>query len=193
MNFLAGQTIANEATITLGNAGFLNPGYINIYNYTGSTDVVVDVQGYYTSADDPEALVPSFYYPISYLSPVTGAIDNAPLRVLDTRPGSGQQGAGQTIGPDAQITFLPGTSTFALVTDAGPAERDRGGADMTEATEIAAAVPDGVGYRVWSAVGIGPQLASWHRPDRQPSDRALQPADPVGLDLQLDRVHRRGR
>jgi hypothetical protein len=176
VNFLAGQTIANEATITLGNAGFLNPGYINIYNYTGSTDVVVDVQGYYTSADDPEALVPSFYYPISYLSPVTGAIDNAPLRVLDTRPGSGQQGAGQTIGPDAQITFLPGTSTFAPSLTLVPLNATAVVLNITEATETASSY-----LTVW-ATGFGQPLASdlnWPAGTGPIANRVIVPYNPL--------------
>jgi len=115
VNFIAGQTIANEATITIGNNGILNPGFINIYNYTGSTDVAVDVQGFYAPIDGGNIFPPQgFYYPVSYPNPIGGTLDNTPVRVLDTRPASGIQGAGQTIGPDSQITFFPGTSTFSL-------------------------------------------------------------------------------
>jgi hypothetical protein len=111
VNFIAGQTIANEATITLGNNG-VTSGYVSILNHVGLTDVVVDVQGYYA----PPGVGPlpnHFYYPVSYPNPVTGTLDNAPIRVLDTRQNSGQQDAGQTLGPDQQLTFYPGTSTFA--------------------------------------------------------------------------------
>src|SRR5450759_943248 len=47
VNFLAGETIANEATIAVGaNITGWN-GSIDINNFTGSTNVAVDVQGYY--------------------------------------------------------------------------------------------------------------------------------------------------
>ena len=47
VNFIAGQTVANQATVALGDTGDGNYGNMTIYNFTGSTDVVVDVQGYY--------------------------------------------------------------------------------------------------------------------------------------------------
>jgi len=176
VNFLAGQTIANEATITLGNAGFLNPGYINIYNYQGTTDVAVDVQGYYTSSTAPEALIPGFYYPISYLSPVTGAIDNAPVRVLDTRPGSGQQGAGSTIGPDQQITFYPGTSTFAPSQTLVPLNATAVVLNVTEATNTASSF-----LTVW-ATGAGQPVASdlnWQAGAGPIANRVIVPYNPL--------------
>src|ERR1035437_5959147 len=44
VNFAAGATVANLVTV-----GLSATGTVEIYNYTGSTDVVVDVDGYYTS------------------------------------------------------------------------------------------------------------------------------------------------
>ena len=45
LNFSTNETVANLVTVSLSSAGG-----ISIYNYVGSTDVVVDVEGYYTSS-----------------------------------------------------------------------------------------------------------------------------------------------
>src|ERR1039457_1878863 len=113
VNFIAGQTIANEATVTLGTNG-VTQGFVSILNHIGSTDVVVDVQGFYSpSFGTGNGILPqSFYFPVSYPNGITGTIDNAPIRVLDTRLNSGQQGAGQTLGPNQKLTFFPATSAF---------------------------------------------------------------------------------
>jgi len=183
VNFIAGQTIANEATITLGNTGFLNPAYIDIYNYDGSTDVVVDVQGYYTGPpDDADGPFPGFYYPISYPSPVTGAIDNAPVRVLDTRPNSGQQGAGQTIGPDSQITFFPGTSTFAPSLTLVPLNATAVVLNVTEATNTAAS------YLTAWATGFGFPNSSnvnWPAGAGPVANRVIVPYNPLTQTVSL--------
>ena len=99
VNFLAGQTIANEATITVGADVTGENGSINITNFTGSTDVLVDVQGYYHA--NPSEYTTS-YYPIT------------PERVLDTRVLSGQQGQGATITGGTTLNFYPGTGTTVL-------------------------------------------------------------------------------
>ena len=44
LNFKRGVTVANLVTVPLSSSGM-----VSIYNHTGSTDVVVDVDGYYTS------------------------------------------------------------------------------------------------------------------------------------------------
>jgi len=44
LNWLTGQTVSNLVVVPLGTGGA-----INIYNYLGSTAVVVDLEGYYTS------------------------------------------------------------------------------------------------------------------------------------------------
>ena len=103
VNFIAGQTVANEATIALGDTGDGNYGNMTIYNFTGSTDVVVDVQGYYApnGFDHDSPYISTGGHGAGYnavTDVITGKIH--PVRVLDTRPGSGQQGAGETLGPD---------------------------------------------------------------------------------------------
>src|SRR5665213_2890283 len=99
VNFLAGETIANEATITVGADITGENGSINVTNFTGSTDVAVDVQGYYHA--NPSEYTTSFY-------PIT------PERVLDTRVLSGQQGQGATITGGTTLNFAPGTGTTVL-------------------------------------------------------------------------------
>ena len=74
VNFTPGQTLANLATVPLGSQGG-----ITVYNYTGSVNVVVDVEGYYTTTPQTSGL----YNPVN------------PLRVLGTLAG------GASIGPGA--------------------------------------------------------------------------------------------
>jgi hypothetical protein len=44
LNFSPGQTVANLVTVPLSSSGM-----VSIYNHAGITNVVVDVEGYYTS------------------------------------------------------------------------------------------------------------------------------------------------
>jgi hypothetical protein len=137
VNFTAGQTVANEATIALGNTGDPFYGQLSVYNFTGSTDVVIDVQGYYTPH--------GFHYAGPYTSLGGGynAVTdvhtgtNHPVRVLDTRPGSGQQGAGETLGPDSSLSFYPGTGTFPYGTPAVPGDATAVVLNVTAATSTA--------------------------------------------------------
>jgi hypothetical protein len=84
LNFAAQTVIANLVTVTLGaNSG---QGWINIYNAVGSVNVVVDVEGYFTTA--PATTYQGLFHPI------------APVRVCDTRSscdGHGAVGAGHSI------------------------------------------------------------------------------------------------
>jgi hypothetical protein len=110
VNFVAGQTIANQATIATTQAHTCcTEGYggeITIDNWQGSTDVIVDVQGYYTSGYNLDGGVNSpgsdivntggLYYPL------------APSRVADTRSNSGYQDQNETLGPQSQINFFAG-------------------------------------------------------------------------------------
>jgi hypothetical protein len=115
VNFVAGQTIANQATIaTTQKNACCTEGYggeITIDNWQGSTDVIVDVQGYYTAdwnyagngapgltsnGDSSNIAAPGLYYPL------------APSRVADTRSNSGYQDQNETLGPQSQINFFDG-------------------------------------------------------------------------------------
>jgi hypothetical protein len=42
LNWVAGETVPNLVVVELG-----SDGAVDIYNYSGSTDVIVDVEGYY--------------------------------------------------------------------------------------------------------------------------------------------------
>jgi photosystem II stability/assembly factor-like uncharacterized protein len=82
VNFLAGQTaVANLVEIPLGANGS-----ISIFNAAGSTDVLVDVEGYVSGGSQ------YLFTPI------------APIRLADTRPGSGYQDASMTLAPSSSIT-----------------------------------------------------------------------------------------
>jgi hypothetical protein len=43
LNWVAGETVPNLVVVELG-----SDGAVDIYNYSGSTDVIVDVEGYYS-------------------------------------------------------------------------------------------------------------------------------------------------
>ncbi len=68
LNWTRGKTVANRVIVTLGSGGA-----VDLLNHRGTTDVIVDVTGYFTtSMGGPQA---SLYYPLS------------PRRLLDTRTG----------------------------------------------------------------------------------------------------------
>jgi len=73
LNFTAGQTIANRVIVKLGANG-----QVDIYNLQGHTDVVVDVNGWFTDASGASG---------------TSFVPLAPYRVLDTRAGIGGYGS----------------------------------------------------------------------------------------------------
>jgi hypothetical protein len=84
LNFEAGQNIPNMITVAVG-AG----GTVSFYNFSGSTQVLADVAGYY--------------------APVTGAgfADTSPRRVMDTRVGIGVHGG--AVPPRGTVTLaVPG-------------------------------------------------------------------------------------
>jgi hypothetical protein len=71
LNWVAGVTVPNLVTVGLGTGG-----KVTIYNGFGSTDVVVDVEGYYSTPDQSPG-------PDGLFNPLV------PLRLLDTRIGTG--------------------------------------------------------------------------------------------------------
>jgi hypothetical protein len=82
LNFVAGDTVSNRVMAKLGSTG-----EVTIYNNSGSTDVVVDVGGWYTDAS-------SFGTAGAY-SPVV------PARILDTRGDGAPVVGGTTV--DVQV------------------------------------------------------------------------------------------
>ncbi len=92
LNWTAGQTVANLAIVPIGQGG-----QIAIYNHTGSTEVLVDLEGYFSP--EPSGAVAGSYVPLP------------PERIVDTRPGSGEPYSGDTL--------LPGTTLNVDVAGAG--------------------------------------------------------------------------
>jgi hypothetical protein len=104
VDFTPGQTLANLATVPLGSQGG-----ITVYNYTGRVNVVVDVEGYYTTTPQTSGL----YNPVN------------PLRVLGTLAGGASVGAGvSTAVTVAGVDGVPAdaSAVVANVTVAGSSE-----------------------------------------------------------------------
>ncbi len=114
LNWVAGQTVANRVIVPVSASGA-----ITVYNHAGSTDVAVDVNGYYTNAgDDQTGMV---YTPLW------------PARICDTRTVAGS-GANQcnsygafpgTLGPagsrTVQVAGLGGVPGQATLNTFAPA------------------------------------------------------------------------
>ncbi len=92
LNWVAHETVANLVMVGLG-AG----GAITIHNPAGTADAVVDLEGYYSPSTGTSA---GEFVPV------------APMRITDTRPGSGEPNAGLTLAPlanlDVQVTGVGG-------------------------------------------------------------------------------------
>ena len=87
LNFAPGETVANLVTVPLSSSGT-----VSIYNHAGDTNIVVDVEGYYTST--PLANGSGLYNSLS------------PVRALGTLA------AGSAIGPNtSQAVTVTGTAT----------------------------------------------------------------------------------
>lgn len=85
LNFVPGQVVANLVTVKVGRNG-----RVDLLNSAGSTHVVADVVGYYTSAS------------------VTGGLFTplVPGRVLDTRDGTGREGLVGPVGGQQSIDLV---------------------------------------------------------------------------------------
>jgi hypothetical protein len=84
LNWTPGKTIANLVEVPVGSAGA-----ISMYNLAGSTDVVVDLEGYFVES--------------SPTSSAGGQVGLTPYRITDTRAGSGQANAGSTLAAGATL------------------------------------------------------------------------------------------
>ena len=111
LNFGAGTVIANLVTVTVGaNAG---QGWIDIYNALGTVNVLVDIEGYFTT--HPATAFDGLFHPIQ------------PVRVCDTRTsceGHTAVGSGQSIVvtvPTAGGVPANGTAGSAVVNLTGVA------------------------------------------------------------------------
>ncbi len=79
LNWYPGETVAHRVMVPVSSTG-----QISIYNDQGSTDVVVDVNGYFTDGSSAPAAA-SLFTPL------------APVRVLDTRQALGPLGPGSSL------------------------------------------------------------------------------------------------
>jgi hypothetical protein len=101
LNFAPGQTVANRVVVKLGTAG-----KVSVFNSLGSTDVVLDVAGWFTDSTAADAA-----------TGLSSAL--TPARVLDTRTGVG--GIWQRVGggvTDVQIAGrggVPGSGASAAI------------------------------------------------------------------------------
>ncbi|MHB8313648.1 MAG: hypothetical protein ACYDD0_10175, partial [Candidatus Dormibacteria bacterium] len=84
LNWSPGQTVANLVIVPIGSGG-----EVEFYNYAGSTDLVVDLEGYFA----PELTG----------STVGAYLALTPARIADTRVGSGYPEAGTPLGPGASL------------------------------------------------------------------------------------------
>ena len=107
INFAPGQTVANKVIARLG-AG----GSVDIYNFVGNTQVVVDVEGWFGVAGGPEG-VP--YHPL------------VPARVADTRSAG-------AVGPNGTLSLVvtgpggvPGAGVTAVLLNVTVTEPSAGG------------------------------------------------------------------
>jgi hypothetical protein len=106
VNFRAGQTIPNLVYARLG-----TDGAIEIFNYAGRTDVIIDIVGWFGA---PSGNQPGLFYGLT------------PTRVLDTRSGPGVVGAvagGQTRNVTVGGSFgvpMTATAVIANVTTVTP-------------------------------------------------------------------------
>ncbi|MGH7667258.1 MAG: G1 family glutamic endopeptidase [Candidatus Dormibacteria bacterium] len=86
LNWARGQTIPNRVVVPLGSGGLLS-----LYNFAGDTDVVVDVDGYFTQGTStPQGA--GLYTPVE------------PERIIDTRAGSGYDLSGETLVSDSYVS-----------------------------------------------------------------------------------------
>jgi hypothetical protein len=105
LNWTAGEIVANRVLAPLSSTGS-----ITVYNHTGSADVVVDVDGYFTNGTATPPSSASFYTPTT------------PARIIDTRAGSGYPNAGDTLGANSTLPVdvigeggIPASATAAVL------------------------------------------------------------------------------
>ncbi len=146
LNVTPGQTIPNLVIVPVG-----ADGAVNLYNHTGTTDLLVDVEGYYTSGQSGLKFHPS-----------------APHRVLDTRDGDGVA-AGQPAPIGADTTLgLPVGDDVRRSRQRGPITTSGGVVLNVIATDTTAQLPQGVSVQRRFPDGVEPQL---HRRADHPQRR----------------------
>jgi len=106
LNWASGQTLANLVEVKLGGNGI-----VDLYNAAGTVDVIADVEGWVTSPGSPTT-------PNGLFNP------RAPLRVLDTRIGTGGVShalrSGETITVPVTGSDLGASAAVLNLTATGP-------------------------------------------------------------------------
>lgn len=128
INFAPGQTVANKVFAQLGPGG-----YVDIYNFVGRSQVIVDVEGWFGLAGAGTGFL---YHPLS------------PARIADTRPSS-------AIGPDSRLSLtvtgvggVPASGVAAVVTNVTATEPSVGG--------WLTVYPDGIVRPLASSINFAP-------------------------------------
>ena len=132
LNFVRGQTIPNRVFIKLGTGG-----QVDLYNHSGSVDVVVDVNGWFSDG--------------SAAAGGSGFTGVTPARILDTRDGTG--GFARPVGPGQTISLtVAGRGGVPPLSDSHPPTAVVLNVTVTDTTgpSFLTAYPDGA-PRPWSS------------------------------------------
>lgn len=108
-NFVAGETLSSQVI-----AGVGTNGQVTIRNYAGSTDIVVDVNGYFTAPGGTGSLFNALSTPVRLLDTRTTSPVNGGSSVTATL-----SGAGATAGVLNVADLAPSTGNFLTVYPAG--------------------------------------------------------------------------
>ena len=105
LNYSANQTLSNAATIKLGTGGS-NAGKVSLFNgqVSGNADYIADANGWFRSGT---AAVAGAFTPLD------------PIRILDTRDGTGQNGATVRVPANDSITLVVAGAGGVPASDAG--------------------------------------------------------------------------
>ena len=107
LNFTPGVTVANLVTVPLSSSGI-----VSIFNHAGSTNVVVDVDGYYTSTPSTsgsglyDSLSPTRVLGSLQLGAAIGANTSSPVTVAGTAAADGVPGNATAVVANVTVTML---------------------------------------------------------------------------------------
>lgn len=130
LNWFGGETVPNLVIVQVGSSG-----QVTLYNAAGTTDLVVDLEGYF--APPTAGRTAGSYVPVS------------PTRIADTRTGSHS--------PDAGHTLSAGASLDVAVAGVAPVPSSGVLAALVNVTVTDTSAP---GYLTAYATGTGQPLAS---------------------------------
>ena len=159
LNWIRGETVANLVIVPVGGGG-----RVDFYNAAGSTDLVVDLEGYFAPAAAGSTAG-------SYLA-------LSPARITDTRTGSGYPNAGATLGPGSTLAVqatgvggVPPSGVAAVLvnvtvtntTAAGYLTVYPAGASRPSASNLNWTAGATVANRVLVPVGAGGQISLYNQ------------------------------